>query len=132
MVIAGTCQLFLPSEHGGEAYGYALLYARLYLPMIYVQLVGHVLHSYMRSLGAISTVLGITVLGCLTRIIATLSLIPRLQMEGVYLGQVISWGLDAMLSILLYLLLFRTTDRIQTAINKATAKKTPSRGENHS
>lgn len=116
--------IFFPSEHGGEAFGYALRYARIYLPLIYIQLVGHILHSYMRSLGAVTTVLGITIVGCITRISATLLLIPRIEMDGVYLGQVISWTVDMLLSIVLWFFLYRTEAHIERSIRKATEKKT--------
>lgn len=110
--------IFFPDGYVGEAYQYAVRYARIYLPMVYIQLVGHVLHSYMRCLGAISTVLGITIVGSFVRVVATLLWIPLLHIEGAFIGQVVSWGADALLSIALYLRFYRSDAHILRSIER--------------
>lgn len=115
--------LFFPAGYTGDAYLYAVRYARIFLPFIYVQLIGHVLHSYMRSLGCVTTVLWITVAGSVTRLAATLLLVPVIYMDGVYLGQIISWALDAALSALLYLTHYRTPEQLDRVILRAHGRK---------
>ena len=111
--------LFFPAGYTGDAYLYAVRYATVYLPFIYVQLVGHILHSYMRSLGCVTTVLWITVAGSVTRLAATLLLIPMIQIDGVFLGQIISWTVDGALSVLLWLALYRTREQLTRIIHRA-------------
>ena len=77
------------------------------------------LHSYMRSLGCVTTVLWITVVGSVTRLIATLLLIPLIHIDGVFLGQVISWAVDGALSIILWLALYRTCEQLTRLIRRA-------------
>ena len=96
-------------------------YAVIYLPFVYVQLVGHILHAYMRSLGCISTVLGITIFGSIIRITATILLVRVMHIEGVYLAQIISWAADAMLSIVIVTCFYRTAAHIKRVIEKAKA-----------
>lgn len=110
--------LFFPAGYTGESYRYAVRYATVFLPFIYIQLVGHLLHSYLRSLGAIRTVLWITFLGTFTRLSATLLLIPLIGMDGVFLGQIISWTIDALASLLLFFFRYRTAAHIQREIDR--------------
>lgn len=111
--------LFFPQGYDGEARAYALRYATVYLPFVYVQLVGHLLHSYMRSLGCVPTVLGITIVGSAARLLATLWLIPAMHMEAVFLGQIIGWSLDAAVSIGLYLCLYRSDRQLRRILGRA-------------
>ena len=115
--------LFFPANIAGEAFGYAVRYASVFVPFLYVQLIGHLLHSYMRSLGKVSVVLVITIFGSLVRVIATLLLVPRIHMDGVYLGQVISWSADAILSVVLFVCFYRTQEHIRRAVLKVHEKK---------
>ena len=111
--------LFFRAGFDGAAAAYAIHYARTYMPFLYVNMAGHLLHSYMRSLGKVSVVLGITLVGSCVQITSTLSLVPSLGMDGVFLGQVISWTADALLSALFYLLLYRTIEQIRRAVRSA-------------
>lgn len=111
--------LFFPATHMGEAYGYAIRYATVFLPFVYIQLVGHILHSYMRSLGCVSTVLWITLVGSVTRVVATLMLVPLLRLDGVFLAQIISWTLDAFISVILCLTCYRKPAQLERLIRRA-------------
>lgn len=111
--------IFFPDEHGGAAFGYAVRYATVFLPFVYVQLVGHVFHTYMRSLGRVPTVLAITIVGSTVRLVATLLLIPLLHLDGAYVGQIISWAVDAALSFVLYVFLYRTDHQLSRIVGGA-------------
>jgi len=115
--------LFFPAGFTGEAYGYAVRYATVFIPFLFVQLIGHLLHSYMRSLGKVSVVLGITLFGSIVRIAATLLLVPQLRMDGVFLGQIISWAADGLLSCVLFRFLYRTEEHIRRAVHTVHSGK---------
>jgi Na+-driven multidrug efflux pump len=110
--------LFFPSGYTGDAYTYAVQYARVYLPFIYVQLVGHFLHAYLRSLGCVRTVLGITVVGGVIRWIGTLLLVPVLHIEGVFVAQILSWAVDGLISVALYFLRYRTDEHLTRVMQR--------------
>lgn len=119
MALAGPIvSVFFPEGYTGEAYTHAVRYARVYLPFIYIQLIGHFLHAYMRSLGRVPTVLGITIVGGVTRWVMTLLLVPVMHLEGVFVGQIISWGIDAIISVALYCLRYRTDAHLTRVIEK--------------
>ncbi|MBQ8339067.1 MAG: hypothetical protein IJY16_01320 [Clostridia bacterium] len=114
-----SISIFFPDEHGSAAFGYAVRYATVFLPFVYVQLVGHVFHTYMRSLGRVPTVLAITIVGSTVRLVATLLLIPLLHLDGAYVGQIISWAVDAALSFVLYVFLYRTDRQLSRIVGGA-------------
>lgn len=115
--------IFFPSGFVGDAYTYAVRYAMIYLPFIYVQLIGHILHAYMRSLGSMNIVLWITIFGSAVRIAATLMLVPVMHIYGAYLGQIISWAADAVLSSGIVIALYRTQDQIKRVAERIKRKK---------
>ena len=115
--------IFFPSGFVGDAYTYAVRYAMIYLPFVYVQLVGHILHAYMRSLGSMNMVLGITIFGSVIRIIATILLVRTMHIEGAYLGQIISWAADAILSTAIVICGYRTIEQIKRVAERIKIKK---------
>ena len=113
-VFAGPIvSIFFPKGYDGEAYTYAFRYARIFVPLIYVQLVDHILHAYMRALGRVGMVLGATLVGGVTRIAATFALIPLLGLEGAFLAEVISWGVDAGICLIICVLRYRTDEHLK-------------------
>ena len=115
--------LFFPTGYEGLAFQYVLRYARFYLAFLYVQMVGHILHAYMRSLGNVNVVLGITLVGSTVRVVATLWLVALIGMDGVFIGQIISWAVDAVISTVIYLLHFRTHEQIIKRLAEKKKKK---------
>lgn len=123
-VFAGPItSIFFPSGYAGEAYEYAVRYAAVYLIFIYVQLIGHILHSYMRSLGSMNTVFLITIFGSIIRFASTVLLVKVFNIEGAYIGQIIGWAADAILSTVLVVCLYRTPEQIKRVAERVKRKK---------
>lgn len=114
--------IFFPEGYVGAAYQYAVRYAVIFLPLVYIQVIEHVFHSYMRCLGSVTTVLLITIFGSAVRIAATLLLIPSMQLDGVFLGQVISWAADSLISTFIFTFFFRSESHIERAIERTYKK----------
>ena len=110
--------LYFPAGYVGEALDYAVRFSTFYMPFLFINMIGHLLHAYMRSLGCVNVVFWITMVGSTILVGATLLLIPVLHMEGVFIGKVLSWSGDALLSVVLYVLFFRTSSQIQKAAEK--------------
>ena len=110
--------LFFPMGYVGEAYQYALRFSTFYLLFIGINMLGHLIHAYLRGLGEMNVVFGLSVLGSLVNFIAVLSLVPQMGMEGVYLGLLLGWIADTVGSVLLYVLFFRTRAHIDRALRR--------------
>ena len=112
--------LFFPADYAGEAFQMALRYAKIFFPFVFVQVVGHFLHSYMRSVGRVSTVLVITLIIALVRCVATLIMVPTMGLDGAFWGQIISWAVDAAICIVLYWCYFRTEPQLKHLLSSRT------------
>ena len=112
--------LFFPTGYTGVAFQYAVRFATFYLPFLFINLLGHLIHTDLRGLGAMNVVFGVSLLGSAARLTATLLLTPTLGMEGVFTAILLGWIADTVASVLLYLLFFRTEAHIERAIRHAT------------
>jgi len=111
--------IFFPAEFEGLSFEYALRYVQLYMPAILlIQMVDHVLHAYLRSLGAFTPVFWVSLLGSAVRIITIFWLTPSMHVDGVYLSQVLSLGADMTASLILYLCRYRTPEQIRRITQK--------------
>lgn len=116
--------IFFPSGYQGLALEYATRFFEIYSVFLYVNMIGHLMHSYMRSIGRVSTVLWITVFGSTVRVASTLLLVPYFKIDGVYLGMVLSWIADGGLSVFLYYILYHSKEKIEKIVEKARLKRT--------
>ena len=110
--------VFFPDGYTGEAFAHAVRFFEAFSLFLYVNMIGHLMHSYMRSIGRVNTVLWITLFGSAVKIAATLLLVPHFHMDGVYIGQALSWFADSALSVCLYFALYHKETRLQRIVEK--------------
>lgn len=108
--------IFFPSGYNGLALEYAIRFFEIYSVFLYVNMIGHLMHSYMRSIGRVITVLWITIFGSAVRVVSTLLLVPAFKMDGVYLGLILSWLADGILSVILYFALYHSKEKIRKIV----------------
>ena len=65
-----------------------------------------------------NAVFALSVLGSLVNCVAVLTLVPKIGMEGVYLGLLLGWIADTAGSVLLYVFRFRTRAHIERALRR--------------
>ena len=111
--------IFFPSGYMGPAMDYAVRFFKVYAAFLFVNMISHLMHSYMRSIGRVRAVLWVTLFGSAVKVAATLLLIPRFHMDGVYMGQSLSWLADGAMSVLVYFLLYHSDKCLGRAIEKA-------------
>lgn len=116
--------LFFPSDFAGEALDYAVRFARGYMFFLYINMIGHLLHTYLRGLGAVNVVFRITIIGSAVRIAVTLLLVPVIGMEGAYIGLVLGWTADAIASCVIYAMRYRTEAHLTRVVERERARKT--------
>lgn len=110
--------LFFPDQYAGEAYEYAVRYATIFFPFVYLRLIGHFLHTYMRSLGRVSVVLWLTIIGSVVYIIGALTLIPIIGFNGAFISQIISWFVDVIICGGIYFFRYRTENQLKLIIKQ--------------
>ena len=102
--------IFFEEGYSGAAMTYAVRFFQVYSPFLYINMIGHLMHSYMRSIGRVSTVLWVTLIGSAVRIATTLWLVPVWHMDGAYVGMVLSWFVDGAISVAMYFALYHGMD----------------------
>ena len=117
---APISSLFFPEGYAGAAFQYAVRFATFYLPFLFINMLGHLIHTYLRGLGAMNVVFWVSLLGSAARLTATLLLVPTMSMEGVFAAILCGWIADSAASALIYLLFYRTDAHIERAIRHAT------------
>ena len=110
--------LFFPAGYEGLAFDYAANYARFVLPFLYVQLVGHLFHCYLRSLGCIGTVFWISFSMGLVRLLFVYLLAPSWGLYGVFAALVIYWFLDMCASFVVYFFFYRSEKQVKGRIRR--------------
>lgn len=96
------CRLFFGTVPDNVALGYAVDFARIFLPFAMVNLLNNLFHAFCRGIGAMKLLYIATSFGAVSRILLTVWLAPLYGMNGIYLAWVISWGLEATLDVILY------------------------------
>lgn len=114
--------IFFPAGFEGDSFLYALRYVQVFLPFLLIQMVEHVFHSYLRSVGAVGHVFWISLFGALVRLVTTYLLVPVLGMDGVFLSQIFSWVADTAVTLVLYCARYRTEAHLRRAILKEPEK----------
>ena len=114
--------IFFPTGFEGDSFLYALRYVQVFLPFLLIQMVEHVFHSYLRSVGAVGHVFWISLFGALVRLVTTYLLVPVLGMDGVFLSQIFSWVADTAVTLVLYCARYRTEAHLRRAILKEPEK----------
>ncbi len=107
--------VFFPVGYTGTAFQYAVRFLTFYLPFLFVNMLGHLLHCYLRGLGAMNLVLIVSLIGSAVRFALTLILTPTMGMEGIFIAWICSWFADAGVSLLLFLFRYRTRGHILRA-----------------
>lgn len=96
------CAVFLPKGSTGAGLDMAVIFARYFMPFIIFNLVNNLFHSFYRGVSAMRFLVAATVVGSVSRIIATYISVKYFSMNGVYLGWAISWIIECVFTLAVY------------------------------
>lgn len=85
-----------------EAVGHAVLFMRFYLPFLVLNLINNLFHAFYRGVRATGLLILVTFVGAASRIAATVIMAPQSGMSGVFGAWVISWAVEAVVTLILY------------------------------
>ena len=95
------CSLFFKEGVEPLAKEYAYVFAKNYLPFIYINVICNLFHGLFRGVKATLHLFSSTLIGASARFIASALLIPSMGMNGFYLGWVLSWAIEATFVLIL-------------------------------
>ena len=112
------CTLFFADGYSGEAFDYAFLFVRFYLPFTLFNLPNNMFHAFFRGVAAMKPLVIMTALGAASRIIASFICVKYFGMEGIFIGWAISWAAEMMFNLFTYFKFYRNTDLLKAHINR--------------
>ncbi len=89
------CGAFFPKGYDGEDLTSSILFTRVYLPFVVFALIDNLFHAFFRGVKAMKYLIISTAFGAVIRTVATICFVELYGMEGVYIGWVASWILEA-------------------------------------
>lgn len=102
-----VCGLFFREGASPEAFSLAVRFTAVYLPFLGLNMINNLFHAFFRGIGSRFWLFVSTALGAIVRTAATFPLAAAMGMEGVYLGWVMSWAAEAVLSLCAYFFAYR-------------------------
>lgn len=113
------CKIFLSSSGAAAGFKMANTFVRYFLPFIVFNMVNNLFHCFYRGVAAMHLLVISTLIGSVSRIAATYIAVRTYQMNGVYIGWVISWIAECLFSLAVYYSGVWKTDEIKRAASKA-------------
>lgn len=81
-----VCGIFLKADASALVKEYSHAFTKIYLPFIYFNIVNNLFHALYRGVKAMGHLFFMTLLGSLARLLCSIFLIPKMGMNGFYLG----------------------------------------------
>ncbi len=95
------CSLFFEKGFDGEAVEVAVTFVRYWMPLVTVNLVNSLFHAFWRGIAKMRYLIGGTLVGSGTQVIATVLLSP-VGLWGIWLAWSLSWLVEAIFNVLIY------------------------------
>lgn len=97
-----VCGIFLKADASALTKEYAYSFAKTFLPFIYFNVLNNLFHALYRGVKAMGHLFLVTLFGSAVRLLCSVFFIPKLGMDGFFLGWVISWIAEAVVTTSLY------------------------------
>ncbi|MBQ7897535.1 MAG: hypothetical protein IJ323_03845 [Clostridia bacterium] len=96
--------LFFKDKTDTVALVYAVQFLTYFIPLISINVVANLFHAFFRGLGSKSPLMVSTAFGTVARIGVSYVLISKMGMTGMFIGWSASWGADALVGLIYYVL----------------------------
>lgn len=96
------CKAFFPGDYSGDALSFAVVFVKFFLPFVLFNLLNNLFHAFFRSLKCMGILIISTVVGSISRIIASIILSKYYGIYGIWAGWAISWIVEAIFAFVIY------------------------------
>lgn len=97
-----VCSLFFPAGYDGDGLTYSVTFVKYCLPFIVLSMIDNLFHAFFRGTASMKLLLSATAIGSVSRILFTVIFVRQYAMNGVFIGWIISWLLEAIFSLIMY------------------------------
>lgn len=99
----GVCSLFFPSGYADVSLVYAVNFSRYFLPFIIFNVVNNLFHAFYRGVASMKSLISATTIGSIANFTASVILVKYYGMYGIFSGWVISWIVEAVFTVIVYI-----------------------------
>ncbi len=96
------CKMFFSKDFSGDSLNYAVLFLRVYMPLVVFNVINNLFHSFFRGIKAMGFLNLTTAVGAFSRYLLTLLLVGGYGINGVYTAWAVSWVIEAILCVAIY------------------------------
>ena len=95
-------EVFLGNNASDESVGYVVTYILICVPFVLCQIINNLFHNFYRGVMMPKIATATTLVYTVARIITTYALVFALGMMGIFLGFIIPWTAECVLSVVIY------------------------------
>lgn len=96
------CKMYFPNGFEGESLNYCVLFIRFYQPFVIFNLINNMFHSFYRGVRAMKLLVVSTLVNSVARLVITLMIVSSYGMNGIFIGWVMSWIIEAIFNIIIF------------------------------
>lgn len=97
-----VCMLFFKADSDKLAIEYAITFCRFFLPFLYLNVINNLFHGFMRGVGSMHIMLIACIIATISQVGLSFLFSKPLGMNGIYLGWILAWGIEAVYNIIAY------------------------------
>lgn len=97
-----TCGFFLSQDGDATALKYGVLFVRFFLPFTVLDMLNNLFHAFFRGTSSMKLLFLSSTIGAVSHLVLTY-LLRQMGMTGIYLAWVLSWVLEALFAVSVYL-----------------------------
>ena len=96
------CKMYFPNGFEGESLNYCVLFIRFYQPFVIFNLINNMFHSFYRGVRAMKLLVVSTLVNSVARLVITLMIVSSYGMNGIFIGWVMSWIIEAIFNVIIF------------------------------
>lgn len=98
-----VCSLFFPKGYSNVSLDYAVNFSRYFLPFIVFNVINNLFHAFYRGIASMKFLIIATTIGSISNLIFSVILVKSYGMYGIFAGWVISWIVEAVFTVIVYI-----------------------------
>lgn len=96
------CKMYFPKGYKGDSLTYCVLFFHFFQPLVVFNLINNMFHSFYRGVRASKLLVASTFVSSLVRIAITMLLVGKMEMNGIFIGWVMAWIIEAIFNVIIF------------------------------
>lgn len=98
-----VCSAFFPEGYTGISLTYSVNFSKYFLPFIIFNVINNLFHAFYRGVASMKVLIISTALGSVSNLVFSVILVKYYDLYGIFAGWILSWIVEAIFTIIVYL-----------------------------